>query len=226
MAYPTRSARLVMSGHLWGDAEIWSTSLGVHSWGSTDALPPLSPIATACSKWFTDPRSSISAAATLELIKLNEIDGEGRYLDQNNTREHEFGASPPKGASLKNQWPQLSLAISLTTGAQRGRAHRGRFYPPLTAIDPPERGMISKATCAQIAAAAAELITDLNTVFSGGWAISVLSEYGNVRHVTGVEVGNRMDTQRRRRDAWREEYEKVVLPGAVLDPGQAIPIGT
>jgi hypothetical protein len=233
MAYLPGSARLVFGGALFDHTEQWSCSLGVHRWsGSTNLVRPdvVSPI---IENWFAGSTMRISGAATLDYLKLNEIDTEGHYLDKSNTNAKTWAVPFPKGGIDRTAvggtvFPQLTVAVSLVTAAQRGYASKGRFFLPVPAIDADQNGRIPGPTAQAMATATASMISSLNRVLSSdgsGWQISVLSSHGAARHVTGVRIGNVMDTQRRRRESWPEVYFPAAVTDSQLDPGQAVPVG-
>ena len=233
MAYLPNSARIVFGGALYDHTEQWSCSLGLHRWSGSDPVPTPASVATTIENWFAGSTMRISGAATLEYLKLNEIDGEGHYKDKSNTAQKLWGMPYPKGGIDRTSvggtvFPQLTVAVSLQTAAQRGYASKGRFFLPVPCIDADQKGRIDATTAGNMATATAGMLQAINNTISvdrTGWQISVLSASGAARHVTGVRIGNVMDTQRRRRESWPEVYYSAAISGVPLDPGAATPLG-
>jgi len=120
----------------------------------------------------------------------------------------------PGGAGLG--WPpQCAIAVSLTTSRDRGLAHRGRvYYPPISALWGTD-GTISTTQTLALANGFKTLINSLNAITDLG-VVCVFSKGGKAntpvhRVVLGVEVGNVIDTQRRRRRQIPETYSSVLL---------------
>lgn len=222
MAYAPNLARIVMTGTLFNQAEIWASTLTLHAAGSDGPAPAPAVLAPPITEWFRRTTSLISNIARLTAVKCNEFGPDGRYVDQTQTRVWEAPNQGIAGGMSSFAWPQLSLAVSLVTAAQRGRAHRGRFYPPLPVVTgDPTTGKVMDASTSSVAVSAAQLIRDINAA-AGGWRVVVASHLdGTVRPVTAVEVGDVMDTQRRRRSAFPELYQRSRVD---LDPGQVTPV--
>ena len=209
--------RLSFGGELYTD--IWQCNLhmeGVAGW--TDIFNSSDPNSSAgmdavgadISKWFR--AANITGSAKLNWVKMNEINPlTGAYISQTNTNEKIF-PNGIGGSAATGGMPQLSLCISLLTGARRGPAARGRFYPPpLGTATISDTGVVSSAVRVAQATAAATLINDLNNWAGidapGSLEVVVLGKDGATRKVTQVAVGSVMDTQRRRRNKLREVYE-------------------
>jgi hypothetical protein len=170
----------------------------------------------ALQAWFLRSSSCICSAAKLSFAKLNAVDLNGHYIDP--TTNVYYWPTPVGGGNGATMFPQqCSWAISLTTGLQRGPAHRGRFYspmpnPPLNTAD----GLTSSALAlgaAQSAAALVIAVADtpgLDALYP--WKVLVMSKVGNsgaTHPVTGVEVGRVIDTQQRRRNQLHEDYQSA-----------------
>jgi hypothetical protein len=213
---------VVWGGTLPGN-EIWSNSLRMATAQMGDNIPnPLTwqeledwlhgKLKTDIQNWHTSSGSHIHMGAVLTYAKANYIKTDGHYLDVN-THEHVYNP-PPVGNYSGNQPPnQVSLAISLVTGLQRGYAHRGRFYSPLPSFTVQPDGRISQGNADEVAAAASVFLTALND--QPGWDVGpkdhkvlVMSSRGAgaSNPVSGVEVGRVLDTQRRRRQELVETY--------------------
>nr|CRY96729.1 hypothetical protein [uncultured prokaryote] len=160
--------------------------------------------------WFTDSDARISNVARLDFLKANIINAQGRYMSQENTREWR----PPTGpVGTVGPGPyQDTLVVSLLTDANRGRAHRGRIYPPTGQFVVAPSGKITTELRDGVANAAQELLDNLNNqtgIDVNNFRVVVASDLGNpgpIRDVTQIAVGNVVDTQRRRRKSLVEDY--------------------
>jgi hypothetical protein len=204
--------------------EVWATSLTLHPTGADTPLPAIpGAVAAACTGWFQRADTRIQNSASLDTIKLNRIGADGKYVSKTETVEYHFGTPGIAGASTSSIHPQLTAAISLVTAAKRGRAHRGRFYPPLPTLGAYyATGRLIHDQVVAYTASAATFLRELNAA-TPGWQVVVASGIdASVRPVIAVEVGDIMDTQRRRRNALPETYWREAIN---LDPGVAQPIG-
>lgn len=156
----------------------------------------------------TDPIMTHSKSANLEFLKANMIDATGKYMYAN-TSVHDYPAGTAGLGVGIADWRQ-SLVVTLRTDKSRGRAHAGRFYPPVTPLEP-ETNLVPYVAAASATAfvqAAANMIGSLNgltlasgkaagvCVFSPGESDVGLEPAFN--GVTGFECDRVLDTQRRR----------------------------
>ena len=203
--------RLDFGGPLYAD--IWQCTLHREGAGMPTADAALDDLVTDLSTWMAASRSASSAA--LGWVKFNEIDPVSRRYKSATETYERILTTPVKGAVEGNGMPQQTLCISLLTGAKRGLASRGRFYPPATIASLGADGTVNQNTVDAVAQAARTLINSLNnwpgtdTPFNG--QVVVLGGNGTTRNVTAVSVGNVMDTQRRRRNKLRESYTTLAL---------------
>ena len=225
MTFDRRHVLAQWGGTLSG-GEIWSNSLRLAS-SDTGPNAPV-PVHDTMIEWCNgaakdavaafhgDFGALISTAAKLTFLKLNVVDMNGRYVEQN-TIEHVYSPVVP-GTSAANPHPtQVTLAVSTTTEFSRGRGHRGRFYLPMPcqAVDATS-GLISALNAASVATAAATFIEALADepgadVATAGMRVCVMSKTGATNVVIGVEVGRVLDTQRRRRNSLPEDYQSHVV---------------
>lgn len=209
------------------ETEEWSCSLRmVLQTGTVGEYPRLrtwaqdnvEDIASDIALWFGLADSRISSAARLDYVKCNPIGPDGRYFFEEETIEVRYTAAESIPGAVTPGPAQDSVVVSLLTDAQRGRAHRGRFYPPTGYIAPnAATGRLSSSDTTTMAESAATLINNLNdqpgldledpTIVIA----SSLGTPGPVRPVTRVAVGNVVDTQRRRRKSLPEAYATVEL---------------
>ena len=203
--------RLDFGGPLYAD--IWQCTLHMEGAGMPTADAALDDLVKDLSTWMVDSKSASSAS--LAWVKFNEIDPVSRRYKSATETYERILTTPVRGAVEGNGMPQQTLCVSLLTGAKRGLASRGRFYPPATVLSLGADGTVSNNGVNSVATAARTLINSLNnwpgtdTPFNG--QVVVLGGNGVTRNVTAVSVGNVMDTQRRRRNKLRESYTTLAL---------------
>ena len=203
--------RLDFGGPLYSD--IWQCTLHMEGAGMPTADAALDDLVKDLSTWMA--ASNSASSASLAWVKFNEIDPiSRRYKSATETHERIL-TTPVRGRVEGAGMPQQTLCISLLTGAKRGLASRGRFYPPATVASLGADGTVHPNAVNSTAQAARTLINSLNnwpgtdTPFNG--QVVVLGGNGTTRNVTAVSVGNVMDTQRRRRNKLRESYTTLAL---------------
>ncbi len=221
MPFPSGFVKVVLSGTVLGGKEVWSTSLSVlppFTDGSrTDELRAdlLPVVVAAASTWFRSTEARVHQTADLRLVKTNMVGTDGRYTSDEETVLQEIPAGEVRGAQTSGLLPlQNTAAVSLRTDATRGLASRGRFYPPaLAAAIDANTGALVGSTPLDMATAAATMLTAINR--APGYRVIVASDIreGALRPVTRVEVGNVVDTQRRRRSALAEAYSPAPVAG-------------
>jgi hypothetical protein len=153
----------------------------------------------------------VSAAATLTSIKWAEIAENGRYL--NNDSPKIFTVTPPApGGAGGNYVPQACVAVTLTTAQKRGLAHQGRFYlPPAPALADSSSGRMFGVTTAALLNTKT-FINAINAAYTGGDVIVASNRgSGKIETVTGLRMGDVMDTQQRRRRQLVEQYSVLAL---------------
>ena len=224
MAYTDPFIRLTFGGTIYNGADIWSC--GINFWNTSSPVPQLPTTAEMqefadlasenLSDWMSRTASLIGINAQLEWVKVAHLGTDGLYLKDSVITE----VTPPvTGQGYANVPPQISTVISLGTNSTRGLAHIGRIYPPLSG-GITANGYIATNLVQGMAESASTLIEDLNESsiqLSGAFAASVMSKVGAGRSlpITKIRVGNVLDTQRSRRNAFIETYEEVpvVLAG-------------
>lgn len=191
--------------------EIWQCGIrGINPNGNAPIDPSqlqaaLDHFTPGISAWYAHVESNHHSAAFLEWVKVANIAANGQY-----------SSSPVFSDGLHvaggGQGPQvpmfLSCAITWTTGATFGKAQRGRIYPPNNAaLVTSGTSKIASVFQLQIATRAHDLLDALSTD-QAQWAFRphVMSSSGPHRLITGIEVGDVMDVQRRRKNAVRESY--------------------
>jgi hypothetical protein len=159
-------------------------------------------------------QQAISSTARLEWIKCNNIDAAGHYQAANTSYISNF--SPQVSGSTGSACPTfVTVAISWTTASQRGPASHGRVYLPFSL---PNSGgsptITAGAQNAFLAAGKAFLSLFRSTDATNGdvWPVVASRVNGKISVITGVRVGNVMDTQVRRKHQVPETYVAGVWP--------------
>lgn len=214
MVYPAPFIRLVLGGGLYANSEQWTCSLSIANGSNELAAPDEVPTAVidACVEWITSA-NNFSTGADLRWIKFNLIGPNGRYTEDATVR-YDFSGTLPKGAQATTPPPQIALAHTLRTDAERGRAARGRFYAPLPGRNLASSGMLGTSDQQAYVTAATEFLNDLNYAMStyvtdgGVPRVAVMSDIGSgvMRPVKNVAVGRVLDTIRSRRSSLTENY--------------------
>lgn len=182
--------------------EIWT--FGIHSDGT------LSP-GDAADLWETNSRAFWSGIedhictdvefTRATTIQLDESDG-----SQITRRDREF---TDPGTSADACLPfQVTAVVSLRTELATRRG-RGRFYVPAMAVTAQDAGRLTTTVQGDLADAAQTMIQGLA---SGGLVTVVLSrDTMNSEEVQTIDVGDVIDTQRRRRNALTEVRESRTI---------------
>ena len=166
---------------------------------------------------FTDPGMMLTSQADLRFLKLNEIGPEGRYANQSQTFRRDL-TTPIPGSSSRTVPLDQALCVTLLTSAQRGKASKGRFYLPGTTQTLEQTGTFTASACQAMAASLATFLNGLApSDLTGGLEPAVVSPgvqsdpEGGSRRVSGVQVGNQPDRQRRRRENTPEVYYRAAV---------------
>lgn len=213
MPFPSTHFLMVMSGPLYG-AERWSCGLRLSRGAGFETEEVLETLAQdiggAVSTWFA-AQTVIGGAAKLDLVKMNPIGVDGKYLSSTKTYLREF-ATPINSPNAGTQAPQVALAATLETAAKRGLAARGRIYLPVPKDSLGADGRLTTANRDGARTQVINLVNALNLV-RPGVRVVVASDQGAgaQREVTAVSVGRVYDTIRSRRTSLAEER----VPAAV-----------
>ena len=214
MVYANPFHRVVIAGRLYGD--VFATSLSMAPIEGDPAAPATQALAdavgAAVSTWWTRTAGSTKPAgpdligsALLEFVKVNRLDVDGRYMD-NDPRTY---TRTPLNGTGGNQYiaPQLAMVASLRGSDERGAASKGRMYfPPISpfaflASD----GRLTVAQATNFATAVVTLLESINATFQAQGFNSVASiasktGAGRFQIVNRVTVGRVVDTVRSRRN--------------------------
>ena len=139
--------RLDFGGPLYAD--IWQCTLHMEGAGMPTADAALDDLVKDLSTWMAASNSASSAA--LAWVKFNEIDPVSRRYKSSTETHERILTTPVRGSVEGNGMPQQTLCISLLTGAKRGLASRGRFYPPATVLSLGADGTVGKSAVTSVA---------------------------------------------------------------------------
>ena len=213
MAFPGAHSLLVLAGPLFTE-ERWSIGLRLSRVGpggsqqidEDRAAPIFDAIAT-----FWAGNFGVGRQAALDLIKLNTIGPDGKYL-QPYTVLRELSPVVASGGTPSPFPPQVSCVVTLETGQNRGLAARGRVFLPAPMATVQSDGRMAVADRDAISAGARALVNTINTAASPDRVI-VASDVreGAIRQVTAVSVGLVLDTMRSRRTSLQEDRASVVV---------------
>lgn len=215
-----RYMRVTIKGALPG-GEVWSVNpIFLPLMGSFVATPTALAAAAAAVDAVVPP--SILTSVLSNVGSMTGVRLEARTSDfaLEGVGEHTL-STPRGGTGAINKPLQTSLVLSLRTPFP-GASARGRLYWPILAgTQDTATGRLPVASAQAIADAAAVYLTDIEEALAASfpatdtWHLVVYSRTGNDSHmVTRVQVGDTWDTQRRRRDAIRENYSSSVYPRA------------
>jgi hypothetical protein len=228
--YQYKFARITLSGDCYGGAEQWATGLQM---GEIDAdvttIQPLAAekVADAFKVFFQNSTYHFSNSFRFTQSKVALINTNGT-TDTGQISYHTL--SPVSvGGSPDNPMPaQITLAATMSSQLQRGLASKGRMYLPGFAHTVESgTGKVPSARTAEIATGFKAFLDALNAslflpakvvLASKGHKTNTLDENGQPVYtdgiqtvVTGVRIGNVLDTQRRRRNQLTEQYSTATL---------------
>lgn len=217
--------KTILQGNL-GSAENWSISL---SWRNFELFPAVMTqemveslalrLVTniGATQFGTYLRTLLSTSATITGWRVEQRD-EGEELT--NVGEAAY-ATPVAGTGSPSKSPQDALVVSLRTTTPGARG-RGRVYWPALGAALGADFALTAPGSQQVVDAAASLFDLIGDQINAEWAansIAVTTELAvrsvtdhQSRKVVRLQVGNRLDTQRRRRDRLVENYAVASYP--------------
>lgn len=182
--------------------EVWS--FGVH----TDST--LS-VAAMQSQWMTGITNAWATWAPLLCADVEATRATTVELDPATGRQL-TGAEDVRsdvGTSTATCLPfQCAPVVSLRT-ATLNRRGRGRFYAPSLAVDQVDGGRMTSAAQTALADGAVDLLAGLTS--GGGTVVIYHRDLGSTSVVTSLDVGDVIDTQRRRRNQLVESRTSRLL---------------
>ena len=200
--------KIVFGGKL-ADTEEWSCSLHFLSPDSININSDL--LNSAISQWFARGTSNLNIFATLDYNKVNQINPlTGKYVNAAMPKTWYYVPAVAVAAGSAAGSPQLTIAVSTFTALLRGRASKGRFFPPTSLNTFTAGGKLAVSKCLDMSTSASQLITDLNGAASGSCV--VFSKIGqSTAEILGCQVGDITDTQQRRRRNLKEVYQRTFV---------------
>lgn len=211
MVYPVRHRLLTVFGTSWGGTEEFSFGCRLASPTAPTQAAVDSIIAATQTFWNT-AGMGIDSQHSLIGIKVAPIAVNGLYPPGEDAVEALITPDPGPGASGNHWAPQCSVCVTTTTAVPRGHAAMGRFYLPSMTAAIAANGRLPAGLNTTIATAAAAWLAAVSASPDTG-VPAVFSEVGagTVNVITGVRVGDVIDTQRRRRRQLVESYATHVL---------------
>lgn len=217
--------KTILRGDL-GAGEVWSTSI---SWGIVGLAPDVpddalvqdmaNRLVAATGAGFIPTKLALllSTAGKLTSYRVEKRGEDERVLSLGEASV----IGNVAGSTTPDKTPQDAVVFSLRTGTPGARG-RGRMYWPALSATLTSSYKLSSPTAAQVAADAKTLLDGIKTPLNAAYAatadvrtvrLSVRSVTDHVcRDVVKIQVGDVLDTQRRRRDALNEAYSSVNYP--------------
>jgi hypothetical protein len=201
--------RIVLAGH---PDEVWSCGIRgrlLAPQDNADSMDYLNEVAPNLLAWWKSPPNGMANTASLDYLKANLINAAGHYADAGNTNAHNFPANS-MGGGLPTVPSFCTVAWSWTTLKARGTSSKGRIFLPN--YTPDMGGNASPFITPAYQAASVQAAIGLLGVFrnTGGTVSVDTSIFSSIdashQSIQGVRVGNVIDTQRRRKNAYTESY--------------------
>lgn len=217
--YNANHIKFTFEGDTGQGEDIWSTGVRVGRSESLDfeigdgILESALPIAVdAWTALWSSISTRIPQYFRTLTVKAASIDRNGRYPEGVEASVLNLETPLVGGATTGSiKAPQSTVVASLRTTAERGYATKGRMYLPANAMSMNgTSGRIgSQSQIDQIGDAMATFISALNfNLGDQNFRPKIMSQVGNgaSRDITRVLIGDVLDTQRRRKNAYDEEY--------------------
>lgn len=223
MAYPFDFIKVTFGGKIYGNAEIWSNGINfgknLANTGMTEAQ--LKGAAQAISgdiiTWFKSGGANISSSSTLEWVKVALIGTDGKYVYDSDLFDIEAAAF---GQSTSKPAPQLTTVITMETSRRRVPGRFARIYPPMNVPAQLTNGRITAVQTNGMRDVFVTLLNEMNdqlSILVGTPVRAIVASEKTTEHfqVLTVKVGDVVDTQRSRRNAFLEAYTES---GVLLAP--------
>ena len=229
MGYQTHRL-LTFGGTAWADAEEWQCGIRFDNHES-DGPSENRDIAEAIGNYLTSQMiQTLGAGAAptefnglgmgpthrLSWVRFNKINSNGKYDDPDNPVTVDLQPVQGGQEGILKFPPQVAAAISWTTAKKRPPGAFGRIFLPVSNLNIEADGRLNGGQRNLLANAWAWHLRVLMQIVSNdrindSWPIiaSKVGDGSNTR-ITGVRVGDVLDTQRRRRNQLREAYSETV----------------
>lgn len=159
---------------------------------------------TGLGQWYSNVKSHMASTALLKWVKVVNIGPTGAYTSGPTV----FNYPTPIAGVNPGALPSFcTLALSFTTGKNFGKAKSGRIYPPNFGCSLGGGAIITPALQADLRDSALQFLSAVDQAGDQfDFNPTVISSSGVSNPITGVRVGNVIDTQRRRKDKVAETY--------------------
>lgn len=213
MAYANPHLLLAFSGTLPG-SEVWSCGIRAKStlgYNQAEADALGAAVVAAWSTFWAVSANAIGTTAFFDKLALRALDETGVTLDLNEY----FPVAPVAGASTVSKPNQCAIVVTTLTNTPSRRG-RGRFYIPSLGTSTMSAGRMAVTQRDSIATTAKTCLDAINSALTTFEATAELAVESNVgagqeSAITGLRVGDVIDTQRRRRDGLVESYTSRAL---------------
>lgn len=205
-----------------GGGEIWNCGIRCRPAGRVPVVPDprsdanMAAIAAQLKTWWQDPVNLFPNTARLTWYKLNAIDTDGKYLNRNHTNVWDIVNAP--GSTQPHLPAFLSVAVTWRTERTRPPGSAGRIYLPNYGVSPASLDPCIITDNVQDAVAGTakrllDIVTQTQTQAGANVAefVPVIASKvdGSLNDITGIDVGERADVQRRRESAIPENYRNI-----------------
>lgn len=158
--------------------------------------------------WYQKPANKLAQTSTLEWLKCNAINEQGHYINQQTTSVIDFPAV--HGGEQPSMGAFLSLAITWRTARTRPPGAFGRVYlpnyavvtdslDPLTVSIPQQNAIVNAGRDLLDVVRQSRTVDGVNVI---KYIPVVASQVdGSLNIINRIEVGRRLDVQRRRENA-------------------------
>lgn len=218
MPYARSHQYLTLAGTLFG-AERFAFGFRLNT--ASGSFPPdqagqqelCEDYSAAIEGWWS-AQATIGNPARLDLVKLNAIGVDGKYLNPWTNQKEIVGGLP--GNNPVPFPAQVALVVTLESGFTRGRAARGRVFLPSPGVTIEAAGGRMSAAVRDGAATQVVQLLDAIHAVEVGRRIIVASKLGggSERSITSISIGRVLDTMRSRRTSLDEDRASSPLAGA------------
>lgn len=201
-----------------GRNEIWSCTVNVSThaaagWWLASPQTYMEAIADDIKTWFTAVGNHMSASASLDYLKVNNINPDGTYAEAI-THSHTYPVDTMGGVGQIGP-AFLSIVTTFETDLARGYAHRGRVYLPNNTFNA-TGSQISDADATTVRNTGAQLLTKLLINEPTGGALvqpCVVSKHAaELNDISGVSVDTVYDFQSRRKNRTQGNRVRAAWP--------------
>lgn len=234
MSYPQNFIKVTFGGTVYEGSDIWSCGInfGTFSQGENEInAANLGLIAQLVSvpieNWFKNGNSRISNNAKLEWVKVAVIDKNGKYSKEAGI--HDYGTAIA-GGTTSSPAPQLTTVMTMESSKRRAPGRFARIYPPLCAPALQKSGRIAPNDMTTMIQHFARFLQDATVAVRQGAGFSVtpivasqLTDDHN--EVKSVKMGDVIDTQRTRRNAFKETYTNPIILSIPQEKAEPEPEG-